>query len=135
MQNRVFFPQSALDVWLSDGTVDLRGDELTIVAEGRRYRLVEAVRIVSEVTGAPDVHDLVGRVKPKALLLDKNGDVSHSSLLLGDNAYDVVPGWLGEPIGTFVDHVTSQKKDPSIRPGPAPASDEDLLMNYLSKNL
>jgi hypothetical protein len=52
--NRVFFPQSAFDVWLSDGTVDLRGDELTIVAEARRYKLTEAVRIVSEVSGTPD---------------------------------------------------------------------------------
>jgi hypothetical protein len=135
MQNRVFFPQSALDVWLSDGTVDLRGDELTIVAEGRRYRLMEAVRIVNEVTGAPDAHDLVGRVKPKALLLDKNAEVLEGSLILGDNAYDVVPGWLGEPIGAFVDHVSAQKKGASVRPGPPPESDEDLLMNYLAKNL
>ncbi len=44
MQNRVFFPQAALDQWLADGTVDLRGTELTILAEARRYRIVEAVR-------------------------------------------------------------------------------------------
>jgi hypothetical protein len=133
MQNRVFFPQTALDAWLSDGTVDLRGDELTIVAEGRRYRLTEAVRIVNEVTGSPDTNDLVGRAKSKALLLDKKAEVVESSLILGDNAYDCVPGWLGEPIGTFDEYVTSQRKVPSLKP--PPMSDEDLLATYLLKTL
>ena len=139
MQNRVFFPQAALDVWLSDGTVDLSGDELTIVAEGRRYRLAEAVRIVSEVTGTPDGHDLLGRVKPKTFLDGKKAELMESSLLLGDNAYDVVPGWLGEPVGTFDEHVATQKKVPTRRPGPPPErepeTDEDLLATYLLKNL
>ena len=56
-------------------------------------------------------------------------------IILGDNAYDVVPGWLGEPIGTFDEHVSSHNKAPSIRPGPPPQTDEDLLVTYLLKNL
>jgi hypothetical protein len=140
MQNRVFFPQAALDVWLTDGTVDLRGDELSIVAEGRRYRLTEAVRIVNEVTGSPDGNDLLGRVKPKTFLDERKAELMESSLLLGDNAYDVIPGWLGEPIGTFDEHVASLKKHPtSRRPGPLPErepeTDEDLLATYLLKTL
>jgi hypothetical protein len=138
MPNRVFFPQTALDVWLTDGTVDLRGDELTIAGEGRRYRLTEAVRIVNEVTGGTDAHDLLGRVKPKAFLEDKKAEILEGSLLLGDNAYDVVPGWLGEPIGTFDEFVAAQKRS-SQRSGPtpekAPETDEDLLATYLLKNL
>jgi hypothetical protein len=131
----VFFPQAALDVWLTDGTVDLRADELTIVAEGRRYRLTEAVRIVNEVTGGPDTNDVLGRVKSKALLVEKSAELLESSLVLGENAYDVVPGWLGEPIGTFDEHVSSQQKAPSLRPGPPPVTDEDLLVTYLLKTL
>jgi hypothetical protein len=134
MKNRVFFPQAALDVWLGDGTVDLRGDELTIAAEGRRYRLTESVRIVNEVTGGPDANDLVGRVKPKALLEEKGAEILESSLLLGDNAYDVVPGWLGDPVGTFDQHVVER----SLRPESSsrtPGNDEDLLATYLLKTL
>ena len=140
MKNRVFFPQAALDVWLTDGTVDLSGDELTIVAEGRRYRLSEAVRIVHEVTGAEDGNDLLGRVKPKTFLDERKAELMESSLLLGDNAYDVVPGWLGEPIGTFDEHVASQRKGRGSR-GPGsplegePETDEDLLATYLLKGL
>jgi hypothetical protein len=142
MQNRVFFPQTALDVWLTDGTVDLRADELTIVANGepgRRYRVTEAVRIVHEVTGAPDANDLIGRVKQKRLLDDQGAELLESSLLLGENAYDVIPGWLGEPIGTFDEHVAQKKAQSSRSPEPAPAaepqSDEDLLATYLLKAL
>jgi hypothetical protein len=68
MQNRVFFPQAALDQWLVDGTVDLRGTELTIVPEARVYRLAEAVHILREVSGAEDAQSLVGRVKAKSAL-------------------------------------------------------------------
>jgi hypothetical protein len=134
MKNRVFFPQTALDVWLGDGTVDLRGDELTIAAEGRRYRLTESVRIVNEVTGGGDANDLVGRVKSKALLEERGAEILESSLLLGDNAYDVVPGWLGEPVGTFDEHVVERSMRPDASPK-APGNDEDLLATYLLKAL
>jgi hypothetical protein len=145
MHNRVFFPQTALDVWLSDGTVDLSADELTIVAAGgqagqspepsgadrsapgRRDRLTEAVHIVNEVTGTPDANGLLGRVKSKAFLADQKAELLESSLLLGDNAYDVVPGWLGEPIGTFADYAASQTSARAV------STDEELLTAYLLK--
>src|ERR1019366_9937982 len=44
MENRVFFPQAALDEWIVDGTVELNTGVLTILSEGRRYQLLEAVR-------------------------------------------------------------------------------------------
>jgi hypothetical protein len=137
MQNRVFFPQTALDVWLTDGAVDLTGDELTILseglAEGRRYRLIEAVRIVNEVTGTEDGNALLGKVKSKELLAEKKAELLESSLLLGDNAYDVVPGWLGEPIGSFDEHAT-QKKSSADGEG-EPQSEEDLLASFLLKTM
>jgi hypothetical protein len=134
MQNRVFFPQAALDTWLSDGTVDLRGDELTILSGGelvRRYRVTEAVRIVHEVTGGTDLNDLVGRVKPKSQLDENGAELLESSLLLGDNAYDVTPGWLGEPIGAFESHVAQSR----ARAGPGPGTDEELLAAFLMNTL
>src|SRR5271156_5287648 len=130
MKNRVFFPQTALDVWLSDGTVDLRGDELSIVAEERRYRLTESVRIVNEVTGSADAHDLVGRVKTKAFLQDKGAELLETSMLLGENAYDVVPGWLGDPVGSFDEHLVKRSSRPVSAPL-APENDEELLATYL----
>jgi len=139
MQNRVFFPQSALDVWLTDGTVDLRGDELAIVAEGRRYKLTEAVRIVTEVTGGADANDLVGRVKAKGVLDERGAEILETSMILGENAYDIVPGWLGLPTSSFEEHVQSshraEAREKSLVPARDPSTEEDLLATFLLKTL
>jgi hypothetical protein len=138
MQNRVFFPQSALDQWIVDGTVDLTGTELTIVGEGRKYRLAEAVRVVREVTGAADANELVGRVKSRTFLEELGAEIVEGSMILGDNAYDVVPGWLGSPVGTFDEHVASPEREKArgkTGKDAAPRTDEDLLARFLSKNL
>jgi hypothetical protein len=119
MQNRVFFPQAVLDAWIVAGTVDLQKGELTLVGEGRRYALEEAVRVIREVSGAGDAGKLLGRVKTRAWLEQRGGEIVESSMLIGDAAYDVEPGWVGTPIG----------------PLPAKArSEEDLLTGFLSRN-
>lgn len=125
MRNRVFFPQAALDEWLASDRVDLRGDELTIRSESRRYRIVEAVRVLREVTGTPDAFELVGRVKSKAFLFELEAEIVEGSMLIGDNAYDVVQGFVGAPIGTFAEHA---KTAPSRA-----QSDEDLLAAFIAK--
>jgi hypothetical protein len=139
VQNRVFFPQTALDIWLADGAVDLRGTELTVIAEARRYAITEAVHVVREVTGADDAHGLVGRVKAKSLLEEKGAELLESSMILGDNAYDVAPGFLGTPVGTFDEHVASPERAQARAAGaagaPDPESDEELLAAFLQKSL
>ncbi len=139
MQNRVFFPQIALDTWLSDGTVDLQQTELTIVAEGRRYKLAEAARVMREVTGSPDTNELIGKVKSLSYLQELGGEIVESSMILGDQAYDVVPGWLGAPVGTFDEHLASPARLKVIenRTGDydEPRTEEDLLARFLIKNL
>jgi hypothetical protein len=140
MENRVFFPQAALDQWIVDGTVDLTDGKLTILAEGRRYELAEAVRVVREVSGSGDAHDLVGRVKARSALEQLGAEIVESSMLLGDAAYDVDPGWVGTPIGTFAEHVGSDewqqaRQARGDRSGAEPTTDEELLAKFLEKNL
>jgi hypothetical protein len=137
MKNRVFFPQAALDQWIVDGSVELNDGELTIIAEGRRYRLAEAVRVLREVSGAGDAHELMGRVKARMYLEQLGAEIVETSMLLGDAAYDVEPGWLGIPVGTFADHVGSdaRKRARGGKPGTDPKTDEDLLARFLAKNL
>jgi hypothetical protein len=140
VQNRVFFPQEALDAWMTAGTIDLKGTELTIVAEARRYRLAEAVRILREVSGTPDANELVGRVKSKPYLVELGAEVLEGSMILGDNAYDVVQGWTGIPIGTFDEHFTSSARAKARASNPGTFSDEEpkteeQLLKFLMKNL
>jgi hypothetical protein len=137
MTNRVFFPQAALDQWIVDGSVEFENGELTISAEGRRYRLAEAVRVLREVSGDGDSHELVGRVKARTYLEQLGAEIVETSMLLGEAAYDVEPGWLGIPVGTFAEHVGSdaRKKARGGKGGADPRTDEDLLARFLAKNL
>jgi hypothetical protein len=140
--NRVFFPQAALDQWISDGKVDLVGDELTIKTEARRYHILEAARIVREVTGLADANDLVGKVKTREHLSGLGADLLENSMVLGDNAYDVIPGFMGAPVGSFEEHLAGPARADAQKAagnaqarGAAPTSDEDLLAQFLLGNL
>ncbi|HKQ71530.1 MAG TPA: hypothetical protein VJT73_19430 [Polyangiaceae bacterium] len=139
-KNRVFFPQAALDLWISEGKVDLAGDELTIKAEARRYRILEAARIVVECTGLPDANELVGRVKTLRYLTELGAELLETSMVLGENAYDVVPGWLGAPMGSFDEHIAGPARAEArlrhdAEPRAVPASDEDLLARFLLESI
>jgi hypothetical protein len=141
MQNRVFFPQEALDAWLVDGTVDLKGSELSIVSEARRYKLADAIRVVSEVTGSPDANELVGRVKSRPFLLELGAEILEGSMIIGDNAYDVVQGWTGTPVGSFDEHVASPERAKARAQASEkfdaeePKTEEQLLARFLMKTL
>jgi hypothetical protein len=138
-KNRVFFPQEALDTWLVDNRVELANDELTIKSEGRRFKITEAVRVIREVTGTPDAYDLVGRVKSKVFLNALESEILETSMLIGDNAYDVSQGFLGMPVGTFAEHKASAQaataQEAKAGGTPVPASDEELLGQFLLRVL
>lgn len=139
MQNRVFFPQSAVDQWGIDGKIDLVAGELILLADGRRYKVEEAVRIVTEVTGANDDRQIVGKVKPKRALDEIGAEILENSIILGDNAYDVVPGWMGTPTGPFAEHLLSPERM-KARGGKTDVgrglhNDEELLARFLNDEL
>jgi len=123
MRNRVFFPQDALDLWAADDRVEVTPDELVLRAEGRKFKVVEAVRVLREVTGTADPNELVGKVKSRAYLAELGAELLEGSMIIGDNAYDVVPGFVGAPASPFEDFRKAS-------PGPA-ASDEEILQRFV----
>lgn len=139
MGNRIFFPQPAVDEWALEGMIELTASELVIVEEGRAYRVKEAVRVLAEVTGAEDPHGLVGKVKPKSDLEGKGAEILEGSMIIGDNAYDVVPGWSGEPSSPFAEHLASAERKAAREAKPAkgapPTSDEDLVGRFAKGEL
>ncbi len=146
MPNRIFFPQEALDQWMLDSTIDVKGSELTIVAEGRRYKIADAVRVIREVSGTIDANELVGKVKSKPYLLELGAELLEGSMIMGDNAYDVVQGWTGVPVGSFLEHVSSPDRAKARSQSHAqaeigkfspeePKTEEQLLARFLMKNL
>jgi hypothetical protein len=129
MENRVFFPQAALDQWMVDGSVELEGGELTVLSVGRQYRLAEAVHVLRDVSGTGDTHELVGLVKARTYLEELDAELVETSMLIGDSAYDVEPGWLGIPTAPFADFAASDAcKAACARAGIAvPSTEEDVL--------
>ena len=128
--NRVFFPQALLDAWIADERVELTGDELLLKDEGRRYRIAEAVRVLSDVAGGGDVHKLIGKVKTREQLQPLSAELLETSMVIGDDAYDVVPGFVGEPVGAFETRV-----EVAQQPAISAANDEDLLAQFLLTSL
>jgi hypothetical protein len=128
-ENRLFFPQSALDDWIVDGSVEFEDGELVILSERRRYELTEAVRVLDEVSGGGDTHELSGRVKGRVELERLGAEIVQSSMLLGDAAYDTVPGWFGVPVG-----LTPEAKD-SAKDATASVvqTDEEVLLSFVAK--
>jgi hypothetical protein len=135
MANRVFFPQIALDTWVIDGKVELAADELRLPQEERRYHVEESVRVVAELTSGVCPRGLIGKVKSRKAMLELGAELMDQSMILGDNAYEVVPGWTGTPIGSWGEHITGQlAKLPEPEVGSRPVNDEDLLARFLLRS-
>lgn len=126
MRNRVFFPQASLDEWLTDDRIDLKNDELSIKGEGRRFRIIEAVRVLREVTGSADPHHLLGCVKSCAFLNELGAELMEHSMIIGENAYDVLPGFVGAPTSRYEDH-RKQVPESQFR------NDEELLLHLIEQ--
>jgi hypothetical protein len=139
MQNRVFFPQAFVDQWGVDGKVDLTANELILLVEGRTYKIDEAVYVVAEVTGANDDRKIVGKVKAKAGLEELGAEILENSMIIGDNAYDVVPGWMGTPTSTFAEHLLSparmKARGDRTDVGAGPRTEEELLQRFVEGTL
>lgn len=127
-KNKVFFPQEALDTWVVNGSVELDDQDLLLKDEGRRYRLAEGARVLGEVTGEPDAFDIVGKCKTLTFLRELGADILERSMIIDNNAYDIIPGFLGTPVGGAEDAPSSEVRPPLM-------SDEDLLAQFLAKNM
>lgn len=96
--SRIFLSQEALDTWISEGRADIQGDLLVDKKGNRRFQLREGVRFLSEVSGGVDAETLVGRVKDLEQLAAMGGEVMSDSVVLGELAYEVQPGFVGKAL-------------------------------------
>jgi hypothetical protein len=95
---RLFISQTRLSTWASEDRVKVDGDIMTLSGDGRSFRLRPAVRFVKVAGNAVDPHLLVGKVKTVEAVQELGGEQFHDSVLLGDTAYDVQNGFLGDPV-------------------------------------
>ncbi|RYZ40218.1 MAG: hypothetical protein EOO72_08680 [Myxococcaceae bacterium] len=93
---KLFLSQAQLEEWALADKADLREGRLVVAAEGgSACPLTPAVHVVQLVSGE-DTHQLVSRVKTEEQLGRLGAEQMADSILVGDSAYEVVPGYVAE---------------------------------------
>ncbi|WP_235685672.1 MULTISPECIES: hypothetical protein [Corallococcus] len=93
---KLFLSQAQLEEWALADKADLREGRLVVAAEGGGdWPLSPAVHVVQLVSGE-DTHQLVSRVKTEEQLARLGAEQMADSILVGDSAYEVVPGYVAE---------------------------------------
>ena len=95
---RLFISQGRLDAWSAEDRVRIQEDIMTLSGDGRSFRLRPAIRFLKVAGNGADPHQLIGRVKPLEDLTRMGGEQFMESVILGEIAYDVQTGFLGEPL-------------------------------------
>jgi hypothetical protein len=137
--NRLFWPQEMIDEWMLEEQAVIEGDVLTLVREQRRYDVHQAVLFLADVGDGADPHGLVGRVKEITSLEELHAERYLDSVLIGDSAYKVVPGFAGEPLidvrgaakGDDITGAVATRTDAAGQAG----EDRELLAQFLLDNL
>lgn len=96
--SRLFISVERLETWTAEGRATLEGDRMTLTELGRSFVMRPAVAFSSVTGQETDPHDLVGRVKSKQALKEMGADHYETSVIYNDTAYDVVDGFIGEPL-------------------------------------
>lgn len=94
MAARFFISQEALDGYVEAELASIDGERLNFAGRGLEAAVVPAMYFVREVEGKDD-HGLVGKVRTIEAVVEQGGDHFRASVILGDNAYDVLEGYLG----------------------------------------
>lgn len=93
---RLFISQERMDNWTAADRIAVTGDQMTLVDDGRAFKIVPAVRFM-KVAGGDDASQLVGKVKTISQIISDGGEHFHDSVIVGEVAYDVQNGFLGTP--------------------------------------
>jgi len=95
MADYLFVPQSVLDKWSEQGRIQVDGNVLTILGEGKNFALTSAVRFMKMEAG-DDTAGLLQKVKTTDALKQMGAEHYMESVILGENAYQVQQGFLAD---------------------------------------
>jgi hypothetical protein len=99
MPLKVFIPQGAIDSWVSAEHAELSGSALSFRLLPGSLELVPASFFQRISAGKDDPHGLVGKVLDEQAILALGGETYMNSVLVGETAYDIEPGFLAAPAG------------------------------------
>lgn len=95
---KVFISQAAIDAWVSSDQAEISGSVLSFRGRPGALTLVPAAFFRSVSGGKQDANALIGKVKDEESVLVLGGETYMSSVLIGETAYDIEPGFLGTPV-------------------------------------
>src|SRR5262245_13566240 len=84
-----------LEEWSSAEKVDLQDGKLVVAENKANHAVMPAVHFVKLVSGT-DTNNLVGRVKTMAQLDTLGAEHMMDSVILGESAYEVTPGYIAD---------------------------------------
>ena len=119
MADYLFVPQSVLDKWSEQGRVQVEGNVLTILGEGKDFALTSAVRFMKMEAG-DDVVGLLQKVKTTDALKQMGAEHYMESVILNDSAYQVQQGFLADANALRLAASVSQPPPAVATPAPAP---------------
>ena len=96
---RVFVSQNCIDRWHSSGGIALDGELLRFHAVPGSFMSINASVHFERIDGdETDPYDIVGAVKTAAELAQMGAEHYENSVVLGDYAYTVNPGFIASPV-------------------------------------
>ncbi len=110
-----FLPDATLEEWVRVGTASREGAML-VTRDGRRFVLVDGLRILGRRNGDSDPYGFTGRILTLRALLKRGALLSPDGIRLGAAIYDVQFGSVAEP----VDVARSSRPPSSGTPSPLP---------------
>lgn len=118
---KLFLPQAQLEEWALEDKADVKDGVLAVTGEEGVYPVTPAVHVVKLITGE-DTNGWVSKVRTEEQLKALGAEQMADSMLLGDTAYEVVPGYVAE-----VAPPPGEAPPPEGQPG----SETDLLAAFL----
>jgi hypothetical protein len=157
MADYLFVPQSVLDKWSEQGRIQVDGNVLTILGDGKHFALTSAVRFMKMEAGE-DLSGLLQKVKTTDALKQMGAEHYMESVILGEVAYQVQQGFLADAHAlrraATVSQPPAAAKPAAAAPQPAPvpppqaqpaapamsgeekkAGEQDMLAQFLLDNL
>ncbi len=113
-------PQTTLEGWAVDEKADIKDGRLFVGSDKSSFAVIPAVHFAKLVSGS-DEKKLLAKVKTQEELHAMGAEQMSDSVILGEAAYEVVPGYMTElPV------------PPGDRPPGKPSNSEaDLLAAFL----
>ena len=96
--SRLFISVERLEAWTAEGRAALEGDRMTLTELGRKFAMTPAVHFVqSDRAGPRSARSRRAReVEGRARVM--GAEQFANSVIYNDTAYDVVDGFIGEPL-------------------------------------